>query len=103
MFFCTKLIDILKEEASNKLQTITIKTIFGLEDALVDELNELGFTKTDRLNRAVQLKGTWRDVYYLNLHLRCAISVLVEVKVFKIRDEEDLYKQCMKIDWTKYF
>lgn len=103
LFFCTKLIDILKEEASNKLQTITIKTIFGLEDVLVEELEELGYNQTTRLNRAVQLKGTWRDVYYLNLHLRCAISILVEVKVFKIKNEDDLYKQCMKIDWTQYF
>lgn len=103
LFFCTKLIDILKEEASSKLLTITIKTIFGLEDVLVEELDELGYSKTERLNRAVQLKGTWKDVYYLNLHLRCAISILVEVKVFKIRNEDDLSNQCMKIDWTKYF
>ena len=93
----------MKEEASNKLLIITVKTIFGLEDVLVDELNELGYSQTTRLNRAVQLKGTWRDVYFLNLHLRCAISILVEVKVFKIKNEDDLYKQCMKIDWTQYF
>lgn len=93
----------MKEEATNKLLTITVKTIFGLEDVLMEELNELGYTKIDKLNRAVQLKGTWRDVYYLNLHLRCAISILVEVKVFKIKNEDDLYKQCMKIDWTSYF
>lgn len=103
LFFCTKLIDILKEEADNTILTITVKTIFGLEDVLVEELNELGYTKVEKLNRAVQLKGTWRDVYYLNFHLRCAISVLVEVKVFKIRNEDDLYKSCMKIDWTNYF
>jgi putative N6-adenine-specific DNA methylase len=83
--------------------TITIKTIFGVEDALRDELNELGYTDVKVLNRAVQIQGTWKDVYYLNLHLRCAMSVLVEVKKFKIRDEQDLYKQCLKIDWTEFF
>lgn len=83
--------------------TITIKTIFGVEEVLKEELNELGFDEVSVLNRAVQLQGTWADVYFLNLNLRCAMSVLVEVKKFKIRDEQDLYKQCMKIDWTSYF
>jgi len=83
--------------------TITIKTIFGVEDVLREELNELGYNDVTVLNRAVQIQGTWADVYFLNLNLRCAMSVLVEVKKFKIRDEQDLYKQCMKIDWTEYF
>lgn len=83
--------------------TITIKTIFGVENALKEELGELGYDHVTVLNRAVQLEGSWNDVYFLNLNLRCAMSVLVEVKKFKIRDEQDLYKQCMKIDWTSYF
>lgn len=83
--------------------TITIKTIFGIEQALKEELNELGYDDVTVLNRAVQITGTWNDVYFLNLNLRCAMSVLVEVKRFRIRDEKDLYKQCMKIDWMQYF
>lgn len=83
--------------------TITIKTIFGVEEVLKEELNELGYADVTVLNRAVQIQGTMADVYYLNLHLRCAMSVLVEVKKFKIRDEQDLFKQCLKIDWTSYF
>lgn len=82
---------------------ITIKTVFGLEDALNEELNELGFSNGKVINRAVQIKGTWKDVYYLNVYLRCAISVLVEIDSFFIKDEDDLYKKCKRIDWTKYF
>lgn len=87
---------------SNKTLTITVKTIFGLEQALLEELAELGY-KAEVLNRAVQLQGTWKDVYYLNLHLRCAISVLVRVESFYIASEDDLYKKCMRIDWTQFF
>jgi len=94
----------MKEEVTNEgALIITVKTLFGFEEVLKDELAELGYPKSEILNRAVQLKGTLRDVYYLNVHLRCAISVLVQVKKFNIRNEDDLYKQCMKIDWTKYF
>ena len=93
----------IKEAQGDKTLTITVKTVFGLENVLVDELAELGFKKSQLLNRAVQIKGTWRDVYYLNVHLRCAISVLVEVEKFSIRNEDDLYKQAKKVQWTNYF
>jgi len=93
----------LKETASEQQLTITLKTIFGLEQVLSEELVELGFKNPEILNRAVQIKGTWKDVYYLNLHIRCAISVLVRVESFFLKHEDDLYKKCMRIDWTSYF
>ncbi len=86
----------------NKL-IITIKTPYGFEKPLEEELNELGYKDVTLLNRAVQLKGNWEDVYRLNYHTRLAISVLVEVKSFTIHNEKDLYKQAKKIDWTSYF
>lgn len=82
---------------------ITVKTLYGAEEVLQDELRELGYKNTTVLNRAVQLEGNLRDIYFLNLHLRCAITILYQIARFKIRDEKDLYKEAMKIDWTAYF
>lgn len=82
---------------------ITIKTPYGFENPLEEELNELGYNDVKLLNRAVQLKGDWEDVYRLNYHTRLAISVLVEVKSFTIHNEKDLYDEAKKIDWTSYF
>ena len=82
---------------------ITLKTFFGLENVLKEELEELGYNNIEIQNRAVQLIGTWKDVYFLNLHSRCAINVLVELKKFRINDEKDLYKECMKIKWNSIF
>lgn len=82
---------------------IVVKTFFGLEDVLQEELAELGYPKTEKLNRAVKLEGTWKDVYFLNLHLRCALTVLVELRTFQLREENDLYKEASKIDWTSLF
>ncbi len=93
----------MKETKSNQKLTITLKTIFGLEQVLSEELIELGFAKPEVLNRAVQVRGAWKDVYFLNLHVRCAIAVLVRVDSFFIRDEDDLYKKCKRIDWPSYF
>ena len=77
----------------SKELTLTVKCFFGFEATITEELNELGYHKITKLNRAVQLTGNWEDVYYLNLHLRCAISILVEITTFKIKSEQDLYNQ----------
>jgi putative N6-adenine-specific DNA methylase len=82
---------------------IVVKTFFGLEEVLQEELAELGYAKTEKLNRAVRLEGTWKDVYFLNLHLRCALTVLVELRTFQLKEENDLYKEASKIDWTSLF
>ena len=83
--------------------TITLKTFFGLEEVLKEELEEFGYSDIKILNRAVQIQGSWKDVYFLNLNIRCAITVLVEIESFFVRSEEDLFKKASKIDWTKYF
>lgn len=82
---------------------ITVKTLFGFEDILQDELKDLGYDNVEKLNRAVQVNGNWEDVYRLNFRCRLAISVLVEVASFRIREEKDLYEEAKKIDWTAFF
>lgn len=82
---------------------LTIKTFYGLEGVLKDELEEHGYDGVELLNRAVSLKANWSDVYYLNVHLRCAISVLVELKSFKLNTERDLYDQAVKFAWEELF
>lgn len=82
---------------------ITVKTLFGFEQILHDELQELGYDDVKILNRAVQINGDWEDVYRLNYRCRLAISVLVKIKSFYIHKEDDLYEAAKNIDWTKYF
>lgn len=40
-------------------------------------------------------------MYKLNLHLRTALRI-VPVAEFPIREADDIYKQSLKIDWSKY-
>jgi putative N6-adenine-specific DNA methylase len=82
---------------------ITLKCVFGFEETLKEELIELGYPEVELLNRAVRIVGTWKDVYFLNLHVRCANSILVEIDHFFIQTEEDLYKRASKIGWTNIF
>ncbi|RCL76407.1 MAG: RNA methyltransferase [Flavobacteriales bacterium] len=82
---------------------ITLKCFFGFEETLKEELLEYGYGKIEILNRAVQIRGTWKDVYYLNLHSRCSISILVEIARFRIKTENDLYQSASKIKWSNIF
>ncbi len=93
----------VRNNESVKMLIITLKTFYGLEEVLSEELDELGFTVHKKLNRAVQILGSWRDVYYLNLHTRCAISILIEIKQFKLNKQNDLYQECRKINWPSLF
>ena len=82
---------------------ITLKCFFGFEETLKEELLEYGYDQIEILNRAVQIRGTWKDVYYLNLHSRCSISILVEIASFRIKTENDLYQNASKIKWSNIF
>ena len=82
---------------------ITLKCFFGFEETLKEELLEYGYDQIEILNRAVQFRGTWKDVYYLNLHSRCSISILVEIASFRIKTENDLYQSASKIKWSNIF
>ncbi len=92
-----------KDQAKKDELFITLKCFFGFEEVLADELQELGYSDPEILNRAVRIRGTWKDVYKLNLYIRCAIAVLVEIERFYIQSEEDLYKRALKVKWTDLF
>jgi len=87
----------------NDVLTITLKTFYGFEQVLLEELKELGYSDGILLNRAVQIRGKWEDIYFLNLHVRCALSILVQIAQFNVKKEDDLYSKCLAIDWCAYF
>lgn len=79
------------------------KTLFGFEEILADELTALGAKNVSIGRRAVYFDADDEMVYRANYFSRLAISILVEVDSFTIRDEKDLYKKTMRIDWAAYF
>lgn len=78
------------------------KTLFGLENVLAEEIKELGGLDVEILNRAVAFKGDKYMLYASNLQLRTALSILVPIANFNSRNENDLYKQALKIDWSEH-
>ncbi len=81
---------------------ILVKTLFGLEDILADELKSLGGKNIRKTRRAVSCEGDIAFLYSANLHLRTALKILVPLYHFSASNEEDLYKKVRQFDWSKY-
>ena len=81
---------------------IVAKTLYGLEEILRKEVEELGGKNVQLGNRVVTYNGDVRLLYESNLWLRTAISILVPIKKFRFRDEKDLYKKFSTINFSRY-
>lgn len=81
---------------------LLIKTLAGLEGVLASELEALGAEQVEALVRAVACEGDWRLLYRANLELRTALRVLQPIAAFPVRDEEELYREIGRIDWSEY-
>lgn len=77
-----------------------VKTLYGLEKVLAEELRELGINDVSILNRAVSCTGDKGTMYRINYCSRTALSVLMHISDFRIRSKDDLYKKCLEINWS---
>lgn len=75
----------------------------GLENVLMDELRELGFTKFLPSIRGVyvDIRGM-QDIYTINYCSRIATRVLLPLQRFRASDREALYQAVSKVDWSLY-
>lgn len=81
---------------------VLAKTLFGLENVLVDELQVLGAEDIKPLNRAVEFSGNLSMIYKANLQLRTALKIIVPIKTFVARDQHALYDGIKQIQWSNY-
>lgn len=81
---------------------LVAKTLYGLEEILKKEVEDLGGTNVKAGNRVVTFEGDQELMYKANLWLRTAISVLVPIAEFRFSDDKDLYRKCAKLDFSKY-
>jgi len=81
---------------------LVAKTFFGLESVLAAELEALGAQNIKILKRAVEFEGDTALLYRANLELRSALRILIPIRSFKARSPEELYRQVLRINWSKY-
>jgi len=78
------------------------KTMYGLEEVLANELKNLGAQNIKIQNRAVSFKGDTGFMYKANLNLRTCLRILKPIQTFQAHNEQELYKNIVKINWEKY-
>ncbi|MFT4754360.1 MAG: putative N6-adenine-specific DNA methylase [Salibacteraceae bacterium] len=88
-------------EASKK-QKLAVTTLFGLEELLADELDELGAEHVKIGNRVVHCIGDLKFIYKSCLKLRHAIRVLVKLDEFEAAGPEFLYDNAVKLPWEDF-
>lgn len=79
------------------------KTFAGCEEVLKQELENIGALDTRILTRAVEFEADLAVMYKANLHCRTALRILKPVFRFEAADEDMLYREIQKIDWSEYF
>jgi len=81
-----------------------IATTFStLETVLEKEIIKLGGENTEILGRCVSFFGDQELLYKANIHLRNCLKVLIPIAKFRVKNDKQLYKNVIEIDWDKYF
>jgi putative N6-adenine-specific DNA methylase len=78
------------------------KTLKGLEPLLAEELKVLGASRTDIVNRGVNFYGGMAMMYRVNLASRLALRVLLPILQFEATDQDALYRNVRRFDWSRY-
>lgn len=81
---------------------IQIKTFFGLEPILAEEIKKLGGREVEIKNRAVNCVGDLGFLYKVNYSARTAVKVLVPIFTFKAFKENQFYERLMKFNWDEF-
>ncbi|SDE39558.1 THUMP domain-containing class I SAM-dependent RNA methyltransferase [Riemerella columbipharyngis] len=81
---------------------INIKTFFGFESILSEEVKKLGGREVTVLNRAVSCKGDLGFLYKINYALRTAVKIHVLISEFRAYNEQKFYEKLVKFPWDEY-
>jgi len=81
---------------------IVVKTLFGLEGVLAEEIRELGADNIAKGKRMVSFTGDNALLYKANYRLRTALRVLKPIKKFRAANPDEVYNAVKKIPWEKY-
>lgn len=84
------------------MEKIIITTSFGLESLIKRQLQEENYKDFKVLNGKIILNGNLDDVAYLNLNLREADRIYLDISSFEAKSFEELFENINKIDWFDF-
>ncbi len=84
-----------------KLQLVAT-CLFGLERLLGEEIDALGYKRTDTMDGRVTFEGDERAVFVANLRLRFAERVFVKLGEFPVYSFEELFEGTRALPWEAF-
>ena len=76
--------------------------LFGLEKLLGEEIDKLGYQRTDTMDGRVTFIGDERAVFVANMRLRFAERVFIKLGSFKSESFEELFEGTKSLDWENF-
>lgn len=83
-------------------QTMVATCLFGLEKLLGEEIAALGYERTDTIDGRVKFRAPLTALPRLNIHLRFAERVLLEVGTCPAPDFDTLFEGVKAMAWEDY-
>ncbi|MDN4165408.1 class I SAM-dependent RNA methyltransferase [Cytophagales bacterium LB-30] len=87
----------------NTISTIVITSLPRLTEITKKEIEALGFKVVATATLSNEIKGTFDDCMFLNLHLRTANKVLFKIADFEAATPKEVYNQLIRIKWDTFF
>ena len=81
----------------------TMRNVNGKNAGKAKELEALGATNVEEINRAASFEGDNALMYTANLKLYTALKILQPFYDFEANSEDELYEGIKKINWSEYF
>lgn len=86
----------------SKPHTILLACAPGIAPFLQKEIETLGYAPLRTHETGVEIRGDFRDALRLNLRLRTANRVLIELAAFTARTANDLHAKLMNVAWEDF-
>ena len=81
---------------------ILVKTLYGLEEILATEIENIGGREIQILKRGVSFTGNKELLYKSNIRLRTALRVLLPLFSFSFSNQKEYYNKIKSFDWPEY-
>lgn len=75
----------------------------GVEDLLQKELEQLGVSQLKISTGGISFSGEMALAYSACLWSRVASRILLQLKAFDIKTDDDLYSEIIAVDWSEHF
>ena len=82
--------------------TLVATCLFGLEKMLGEEIDALGYKRTDTMDGRVSFEGDALAIARANINLRFAERVFIKLGEFEATSFEELFEGTRALEWERY-